>query len=161
MSFSHSIRRLAAASLVVACAAVLVAVAPGNAQPPGKTITITTGPERFAMLDVAPKGLARGRVSLGDQVFVSAPARTDGGARGSLTGVFTVGNPHSVRIARARGLLSGVYHLADGDIHIQAAATFDDSDEDHGAVVGGTGAYAGARGTVDSNAHGDVIRLMG
>jgi hypothetical protein len=161
MSFTHRIRRLAAAALVSAGAVAVVAVAPGNAQPSGTTITITTGAERLSMLDVAPKGVARGRVSLGDHVFVSAPIRPDGGTRGRFTGVFTVGNPHTVRIDRGRGLLSGVYRLADGDIYIQATATFDDGDEDHGAVVGGTGAYAGARGTVDSSKTHDVIRLIG
>jgi hypothetical protein len=50
--------------------------------------------------------------------------------------------------------------LTDGDIYFQASATFDDTDEDHGAVVGGTGAYAGARGTIDSTASQDVVHLL-
>jgi hypothetical protein len=164
MSFTISIRGVVAAGLAVACAAcatALIAVAPGRAQQAARTITITSGAQRLSMLDVAPKGVARGRASLGDQVFVNAPIRTDGGTRGTLSGGFTVGNAQAVPIGRASGPFAAVYRLADGDIYVQGTATFDDRDEDHGAVVGGTGAYAGARGTVDSSKARDVVRLIG
>jgi hypothetical protein len=163
MPFTLRTGRLAAAGVTVLCAAAaaaLVADASGRAQEPGRTITITSGAARLSMLDVAPKGITGGRASLGDQVFVSASIRSDGGASGTFTGVFTVGNARPVRIDRTSGLLSGVYRLPDGDIFVQASATFDDGDEDHGAVVGGTGAYAGARGTVDSSGSRDLVHLL-
>jgi hypothetical protein len=163
MSVTTHSRRLAAVAAVGACAAVgvvLVADA-GGAQQPGATYTITYDTARVAnMLDVAPKGLPRGRVSLGDQVVLSGRIRRDGAVSGTIELVWTVGNARPVRIERASGMLSGVYHLADGDMYVQASGTFDDADEDHGAVVGGTGAYAGARGTLDSTKSQDVVHLL-
>jgi hypothetical protein len=163
MSFTPRIRALAAVAAAVSCAAAgaaLVPDAPVRAQQTGRTYTITYGEMRQSMLDVAPKGMGRGRVSLGDHVFVSGAVWRDGAVSGTLQAVFTVGNARPIRIDRASGLISGVYRLADGDIYLQASATFDDTDTDHGAVVGGTGAYAGARGTIDSSAARDVVHLL-
>jgi hypothetical protein len=163
MPFTLRTRRLVAVAAAVSCAAAaaaLVTDVPGHAQEAGKTYTITYGKTRLSMLDVAPKALARGRASLGDQVFVSAPVRRDGAVSGTLEAGFTVGNARPTRIDRASGMISGVYRLADGDIYFQASASFDDTDEDHGAVVGGTGAYAGARGTMDSTKSHDVVHLV-
>jgi hypothetical protein len=162
MSFTFRTRRPVAAAAAVACAAAGAALvaAPGRAQDAGRTYTITYGTTHETMLDVAPKGLGRGRASLGDQVFVSAAIRRDGGVSGRLEAAFTVGNARSIRIDRAGGMFTGVYRLADGDIYVQGSATFEDRDEDHGAVVGGTGAYAGARGTIDSGKSQDVVHLL-
>ena len=60
----------------------------------------------------------------------------------------------------SRGQLSGVYRFADGAIFVEAEGTFDDTDVDRGAIVGGTGAYAGARGTLDSDKTHDVLHLL-
>jgi hypothetical protein len=42
---------------------------------------------------------------------------------------------------------TGVYALSEGELHLQARLAEADV---HGSVVGGTGAYAGARGTFRS-----------
>jgi hypothetical protein len=162
MPLTSRFRRLCALGAVVACAAAATALAadPGRAQEAGTTYTITYGNARSAMVDVAPKGLGRGRAGLGDQVILRAPVRRDGGVGGTITAVWTVGDARPVRIERAAGPITGVYHLDDGDIHFQAYATFDDRDTDHGTIVGGTGAYAGARGTLDSSASRDVLHLL-
>jgi hypothetical protein len=70
-----------------------------------RTITITSGSQRLSMLNVARNGVARRRIGVGDQMFVSAPVSTDGGAHGMVRGVFTVGNARTVRIERTSGLL--------------------------------------------------------
>ena len=64
-----------------------------------------------------------------------------------------------VALGRSRGLMSGAYRFPDGALFVMADITFDDADKDTGAIVGGTGAYAGARGTVESDKTHDVIHL--
>lgn len=81
------------------------------------------------------------------------------GARGRLQGTFTIGQKQT-SLVRSSGHLSAVFHFADGDLYVVGYITFDDSDIDHGAIVGGTGVYAGARGTVDSAAAKDTVHLL-
>ena len=56
--------------------------------------------------------------------------------------------------------MSAVYHLADGDIYSAGTVLFDDSGTGEGAVIGGTGAYAGARGTVEPGHDRDIVHLL-
>jgi hypothetical protein len=160
MSFAP--RRLAAATAAALATAGLGAALiadSGRAQDPGRTLTITYGKTAGAASDVAPKGIGRGRGSLGDQFFVGGPIRRQDGVRGYLQATFTVGE-RRVALARSKGLLTGVYRFPDGDIFLQARITFDDVDTDRGAIVGGTGAYAGARGTIESDKTHDVLHLL-
>ncbi len=120
----------------------------GRAQDQGRTYTITYGKGFGSANDIAPKGLGRGKGSLGDVFHNSAAIRRDDGARGRIQSSFIV-SEKKVRLDRATGQITGVYRFDDGALFIEADATFDDSDTDRGAIVGGTGAYANARGTVD------------
>ena len=153
-------RRTAAvvAALAAGGLAAGLAASPGRAQNPSNTITVTYVNGKESSLDVAPKGLRRGRASLGDQYFLSVAIRRDDGVRGHLQATYTVAQK-KVPLVRSRGQLSGVYRFADGAIFVAAEGTFDDSDVDRGAIVGGTGAYAGARGTLDSDKSHDVLHL--
>lgn len=148
-----------AAALATAGLAVGVLVDSGRAQSAGRTITITEGKTVGAAADVEPKGLGRGRGSLGDELTISGPVSRDDGARGRLQGTFTIGQKQT-SLVRSSGHLSAVFHFADGDLYVVGYITFDDSDIDHGAIVGGTGVYAGARGTVDSAAAKDTVHLL-
>jgi len=112
-----------------------------------------------SVTDVAPKGVGRGRASLGDEFFISTAIRRNDGARGRLQFSYTVGQK-KVRLVGSRGHLSGVYRFADGAIFVEAEGTYEDSDVDRGAIVGGTGAYAGARGTLESDKDRDVLHLL-
>ena len=47
-----------------------------------------------------------------------------------------------------RGVCDGIYTLADGELHLLARLS--QADDLKGSVVGGTGAYVGARGTFAS-----------
>lgn len=154
-------RSVAAGGAVLTAAACAAAIASsGNAQGSSTTYTITNGEQRIAQLDVAPKGLPKGRFSLGDKVFATGPVTRDGHVRGVEQLELTVGNRRPVKVGRVRGFVTGVYHFADGDLYLESHATLDDEDTDTGVIVGGTGAYAGARGTVVSTASKDVVRLL-
>ena len=153
MPFIHTIHpRLAMATLALLGAAVTVALVatPGRAQEAGVTYVIKPiGNERLAFSDVKPKGFRHNRFSLGDQLFLTTKIERDGKVAGTSQATITVTDPGPLKGDRAHGVVSAVYHLADGDIYSAGTVRFDDSDTGEGAVVGGTGAYAGARGTVE------------
>jgi hypothetical protein len=154
-------RRTAAVTAVLAAtglAAGLVADS-GRAQDPGRTFTITQVRGNEAFADIAPKGVRRGRASLGDQFFLSVAIQRSDGVRGHLQATYAV-SQKQVSLVGSRGQFSGVYRFPDGAIFVEAEGTFEDSDVDRGAIVGGTGAYAGARGTLESDKTHDVLHLL-
>ena len=160
MSFaSRRSAAVAAAALAVAAAGTALVVDSGRAQDAGRTYTITYGNTDGAVNDVAPKGIGRGRASVGDQFFITNAIRRNDGVRGRLQATYIVGQK-KVRLVNSRGHLSGVYRFPDGAIFVEAEGTFDDTDVDRGAIVGGTGEYAGARGTLDSDKTHDVLHLL-
>ena len=156
-------RRLAAGVVTIAAAAgaVTVIAAPGNAQGTGKTYVITpVGRESLAFTDVAPKGFRRNRFSLGDQLILTSRVKRDGTVAGTSQATITVSDPHPLKGDKAHGVVSAVYHLADGDIYSSGTVLFDDSGTGEGAVTGGTGAYAGARGTIEPGHKRDIVHLL-
>jgi len=139
-------RRIAvlAGSVVAVLATGAVLAASGGAQDPGgRTINLVTKDFKFKLVDNPPR--SRGRRAppgAGDQLVLSATVLNPTGARvGRLhaTCAVTVGG------RRGRAVCQGIYDLADGQMHLLVAYT--GSADVSGSVVGGTGAYAGARGT--------------
>ena len=159
MSFASRRTAAVVAALAAGGLAAGLAADSGRAQDPGRTFTITYGKTYGSANDLAPKGLRRGKASVGDQLHNAGTIRRNDGARGQLQFTFIVGQKKA-RLDRTSGTISGVYRFADGSIFVEAVGTFDDGDTDHGAVVGGTGAYANARGTVDSDKSHDVLHLL-
>ena len=151
----------AAAALAVAGTGAALVTDSGRAQEAGvsTTYTITYGTTDGAVDDIAPKGIGRGRASVGDSFFITNSIRRNDGVRGRLQASYVVGQK-KVKLVKSRGHLSGVYRFPDGAIFVEAEGTFDDTDVDRGAIVGGTGAYAGARGTLDSDKTHDVLHLL-
>ena len=133
----------------------------GRAQDQGRTYTITYGKTYGTVHDLAPKGLGRGK---GQRRRPAVQRRDDPaqrrGAGGRLQFTFIVSQKKARLWTVRAGTISGVYKFADGSIFIEAEGTFADGDTDHGAIVGGTGAYANARGTVDSDKSHDVLHLL-
>ncbi len=164
MPFTRTHRRMLAAGAVTLAAAgggAAVVTAPGHAQAGGKTYVITpVGRESLAFTDAAPKGFRRNRFSLGDQLVLTSKIKRDGTVAGTEQATITVSDPHPVKGDNAHGVVSAVYHLADGDIYSSGTVLFDDSDTGEGAVTGGTGAYTGARGTIEPGHKRDVIHLL-
>jgi len=164
MPFTHINRRRLAAgavTLVAAAAAVAMVTAPGKAQSTGKTYVITpVGRESIAFTDVAPKGFRKNRFSLGDQLILTTKIKRDGTVSGTSQATITVSDPHPLKGDKAHGVVSAVYHLADGDIYSSGTVLFDDSDTGEGAITGGTGAYIDARGTIEPGHKRDIIHLL-
>jgi hypothetical protein len=164
MPLSRINRRTLAAGVVTlaaAAGAVTVVTAPGHAQGTGKTYVITpVGRESLAFTDAAPKGFRKNRFSLGDQLILTTKIKRDGSVPGTSQATVTVSDPHPLNGNKAHGVVSAVYHLADGDIYSSGTMLFDDSGTGEGAVTGGTGAYAGARGTIEPGHKRDIVHLL-
>ncbi len=133
---------------------------PSDARSAGATYTITSGSQKVGELDAPPAGYAKGTLSLGDQLTLSGPITRNGGLKGTEALVFTVTDPRPVPAGRAHGYVSGACHFANGDLYLEAYASFDNSAVVHGAVVGGTGAYADARGVFTGKGSTTTINLL-
>jgi hypothetical protein len=136
----------------------------GSAQAPTTTTLTFFEPEAggtFKIVDNAPKSPSKNpesrkyRFSLGDElIFTQKLLNQKGGTRqGTIYGDFKVVKGKTFNDIVVIG--SVVYVLNNGD-QINAHGVFKLSASDvSGAVVGGTGAYAGARGTVASHNNAD------
>lgn len=148
--------------------AALVAVTAGRAGSPGeRTIQLVERGGSFNFVDNAPRGTRQNRlISAGDFSSGTVKLYDPAGNRvGSLHVLCfaTVGGPE----VRAKFQCSGTAALADGTLAFSGLVERQaDQDVDHISIVGGTGAYEGARGHVVStprpsgNVTDDVIHLL-
>jgi hypothetical protein len=135
-------------------AAVSIPLTSAGAQTPGpRTISLveTERGSQFGFVDNPPKIKNRRRaiISPGDYFVFSAPLRTPAGARSGKLHVQCVATTRG-RENRVEQLCNGVFKLPDGQISIVAVVS-GDPDVVGGIVTGGDGAYAGARGTFQSD----------
>jgi hypothetical protein len=105
-------------------------------------------------------GFRKNRFSLGDRLYLSTQVKRDGAVVGTSSATITVTDRAPVNGDRAHGDVVAVYHFPDGDIYSMGTVVFNAAGTGEGAVVGGTGAYAGARGTVEPGHERDIIHLL-
>lgn len=136
--------------LATGLAALGLAAAPAAAQAP-RTLTFkeTEKGSTFSYVDNPPRGKAsRPRPSVGDVLVFNEPLVSSSGARrGTLHATCTLTSASTKRTA---ALCYGVYALKEGQIVVMVSSANLDADVTQGAVIGGTRAYAGARGTFSS-----------
>ena len=125
---------------LAATAATVTAAAVAHGQSPPTTLHLVDHNTGFVFNDVKPKQLPK-QTSLGDQLTITG--RLTGDRTGTSALLCTVIKPGKA----GAELCEGVAHLSDGDI------LFGGREEDNDApgalgVTGGTGAYAGASGTI-------------
>jgi hypothetical protein len=151
----------AAAVLVVAgAAAVLLLAAPSSARNVGKTYTITTVRTRGSVWVAAtPQGMRVGRLSPGDRLVETNDILRDGRAKGVFIGTAMVASPRTVAASHALGMIRAIYRFADGDLYVDGLVSFATT-AGSGVIVGGTGAYQGAQGTLKSDGSKDVLQLL-
>jgi hypothetical protein len=141
----HRLSALTIAGVVAVSAGGVAAVSGGAQEPTGKTIKLVSKGGDFKFVDVPPKARSEEDARAGDQFALAVPLYSGANKRvGTLDArcTFTKGGKNG------RGLCDGIYTLADGQIHVTARLSNDD--DTSGSVSGGTGAYAGARGTFKS-----------
>ena len=152
-----------------AVAATAVAV-PGLAQSSdGQTISFRELDKgsRFDYIDNPPHNSKHKRpaFSVGDQFVLGNPLADDSGPVGELraTCALTKKGPANDNVNPARPFCSGAFVLKSGTIFVETADAGGKTTS--GAVVGGTGAYVGARGTFTSTSTktgaDDVVTLLG
>jgi hypothetical protein len=157
------------AAAVVAAAVVAVPVL-ADTSPDGKTITfkeLNKG-SRFEYVDNPPKNKPRVRpkFSVGDEFVIGNPLQDSQGSDGDLRATCTVTKaalaPNGNNINVTHPICVGGFTLRDGTLF--ANVTDAGAKGTHGAITGGTGAYAGARGTLDSvntkTGSNDTITLL-
>jgi hypothetical protein len=156
-----------AGSVLTVVATGAVIAASGGAQAPAPKATVIKLISKggtLKLVDVAPKIRKQGTLGAGDEFVLSAAVANAANKR-----VGTVDVHCSVTKTKptARGVCDGIYALGNGELHIVARLVTDD--DLTGSVVGGTGAYAGARGTFTSttrpgkksaDASNDTITLL-
>ena len=135
------------ATVAAALASGAVLAVSGGAQTPARsTIHLVTKNCSIKYFDVAPRSLARPfRPGAADTVSLVCRAENAAGVgQGNVhaSGQYTRGG------RLAAGVTHGLYRLNDGEVYFLAKLSA--SANTSGAVVGGTGAYAGARGTFKS-----------
>ena len=162
-------RTLLLAIVVVAASVAGVAVAATSyaSSSDGRTIRLVERGGTSTIVDNAPTGNPRTRLlSAGDFWAGTMKLYADSGERaGSLHIVCTA--TVSGEESHTRFQCQGTVRLADGTLALAALIErHPDKDVDHISVVGGTGAYEGARGTMSStprssgNTTDDVIHLL-
>ncbi|MDQ3722900.1 MAG: hypothetical protein M3376_07515 [Actinomycetota bacterium] len=154
------IRRRAVLPLaaLATAAAVALPIAAGSAQSAPRTITaIAVGKEKMVFDDIAPRGLNRGRLSLGDRLVSSRNIRVDG-KPGLFQTVSTITSRRPTTFSRFTALLHATVDLADGELF---GTSYIDSANggERSVIVGGTGRYRNATGTVANTKDGFVITL--
>lgn len=142
---------LAAGVVAVAAVAVPVLSASGD---PVQTVSfkeINKG-ATFNYVDMAPMNNPRKRpvLSPGDEFVFTSPIVDDKGRDGELRAKCTAAKrapANDTGFGKSHPLCIGAFVLRDGTIFVQ---TVDTGNTTRGAVSGGTGAYANARGTFQS-----------
>ena len=102
------------------------------------------------MRDVPPKGLAQGNASKGDSVSGTSILRNAIAQFGKAKGAVVGGDTYSFTFTTpSKALITVKAKLPDGTIRAKGRADFS-GQRLIIPVIGGTGAYAGARGTSES-----------
>jgi len=146
----------ATAAVLAAVAVIVVAAGTGSAQTPGgRTFTFLDDTDHAtqAFVDLAPKSPSRDprsprfRLSTGDMLYVRSPIidRARGKRIGTAFSQFTVVKGTTFATAVFRG--HGAFRLHDGQIAADGVFAVAKATKTV-AVLGGTGAYEGARGTL-------------
>jgi hypothetical protein len=153
------------ATATAMAAAIAVPMLSSAQAPTGQTITFQEPAARIAMDDVAPKSKSGRLFSLGDRVVTHGALFDASKKKVGTLATSCTGAGSTKPVFAATLLCTATYQVADGQIVASGFFKLDGSGSL--PIVGGSGAYAGARGTVTSGkpAKGyesaDIITLAG
>jgi hypothetical protein len=157
---THS--RYAAAALACAAAATipaLIVTTGGNAQAPtARTLTLQNASMKISQVDLPP--LIRSKRSPetpGDEVI--ATSKVSGGGATGTRYLMCAAARRGPSVESALYSCQVTYNLADGTITAAGVARIGGSAPVTVAITGGTGAYAGASGTVTSANGADTLTI--
>lgn len=145
------------ACVVVVTALVLVPAEAEGAS--GRMYTVTTTKQQGSVwIAGGGKAMRPGRLSAGNRLFETNAVRRNDGMKGVFIASVTIASPGTVAANSAVGLVSGLYRFADGDVYVDGVVSFA-GPSGSGVITGGTGAYAGMRGTFTSTEAKDILHL--
>ena len=153
---------LAAAATATALSAAITVPALTSAQSGPSTTTVNVKVQAFAKDDVAPK--SRTRVSLGDRLITRQSLFDAAGKRVGTLHTDCTGTGPTGPLPSAGLLCTTAYTFSSGQIVAAGAFKLDGGEM---PIIAGTGAFAGARGTVKTGApargydSADVITITG
>src|SRR4051812_23238773 len=140
---------------VLAAALAVGAAAPASAQAPAQTLKFTelNKGSTFKFIDNPPraKNPRRPSISVGDAFVVTTPLASSAGkhiGRLQATCTFTKGASNPTKAGSA--ICYGVFTFAQGQLDALVSMANTNSTTTTGGIIGGTGTYAGARGTLKS-----------
>ena len=144
---------------IVAVASLVALTSAGAQRPEERTITLIARDVSFHIVDNPPRQGRKAPPLAGDAAVFQQHLFTRANRRAGTFGAQCVATSGG---ARGRFLCTGVYALAGGTLMVQALVLSEENVET--AIVGGTGAYAGARGHVTSrptrDGHIDTLHLL-
>jgi hypothetical protein len=143
---------------LVATGAVALPIAVGHAQSGPRTITVTIGTAKMVFDDLPPLGMKHGKLSLGDRIVQTQQVLIDGKPAGTVSQDATIVDPKPTTFSHFKATERTVGHLSDGEI-FSVGYVDSTSDSHQSTIIGGTGAYAGAHGTIVGTGNGAVITL--
>jgi hypothetical protein len=149
-----STRKIAVAGAAITAA--LSIAAPAMAQAPTGTLTFhePANAGTFNIVDNAPKsrqGGARTRFSTKDALVFTNALQAAGKRAGTVRVTCYIRKAGT--FATAKSDCIGVFGLATGNIYVSVLDQSFSSSTTDGTIVGGTGAYVGAKGTFHSVSH--------
>jgi hypothetical protein len=151
---------LGAAVIAVVCVVATFLLATSSTAGSATTYTIRTVRERGSTwVPATANGMREGRLSPGDRLVEMNEILRDGRVKGAFIVTAMVASPRPGAANRAVGLMRGVYRFGDGDIYVEGFVSFR-TPAASGVIVGGTGAYRGARGTFTATEAKDVLHLL-
>jgi hypothetical protein len=118
-----------------------------SAAPPTGTQQVVLRPKSFSFADVAPKRKGDSAPSPGDASIITYRVYDAGGAK-------QIGRAQFVCVATGR---RGEHEQCTGTIALPGGQIATQGDAENIAIVGGSGAYAGARGTATGEDHPDSV----
>ena len=114
------------------------------------TIRLVSTPGKTALRDVPPKGLAQGQLSKGDRISGTSILRNAAAQFGKAKGARVGGDAFTMTITTPpKATISVKVTLPDGTMRAKGQGNATASRLKI-AIVGGSGAYAGAKGTAES-----------
>jgi hypothetical protein len=147
---------LAAAALVAAAASAPFTLAHAQ-QPAGRTLTLKNSAPKVRAIDLPPRHRTKNSPETAGDVVIASSKISGGGARYLRCAVVRPGRgfDHALTSCDVTYVLPGGTISAAGVVKLESATPVT------AAITGGTGAYAGARGTLSSAPDGtDTLTLL-
>lgn len=147
---------LAPIAVLAVGAGVALPIAVGGAQSSPQQLVVTTDEGTMHFDDVAPLGMKKGSLSIGDRITHTRAVLMDGKRIGTFATDAVITNRVPRPWPKFTAVVIGIARLADGDIYTMGSVDAARGGE-RMTVTGGSGAYAGKTGTVVAKGNGAVI----